>query len=94
MKKIEEVTCIKFEDRSVKYAVNHHQEQVTQVGFSFFALEKTSNKDFIEFRGGGDCHSYAGRQGGSQEIVLASYCAEEHTLVHEVYIVNEAIITQ
>ena len=57
-------------------------------------MKKTSNKDFIEFRGGGDCHSKTGRQGGSQKIVLASYCAEEHTLVHEVYIVIETIITQ
>ena len=28
-----------------------------------------------------------GRQGGSQYIVLASYCSEEHTLIHEVYFV-------
>ena len=42
-------------------------------------------KDFIEFHRGHDCHSLAGRAGGRQEIVLASYCAEEHTLIHEVH---------
>ena len=41
-------------------------------------------KDFIKFHPGGDCHSKAGRQGGGQVIVLASYCAEEHTLIHEI----------
>ena len=45
----------------------------------------TLNKDFIEFSNGFDCHSLAGRDGGRQEIVLSSYCAEEHTLIHEVY---------
>ena len=60
MKKIEEATCIKFEERN-------------------------NQQDFIEFRNGFDCHSLAGRDGGKQEIVLSSYCAEEHTLIHEVY---------
>ena len=43
------------------------------------------NKDFIEFRNGFGCYSLAGRDGGRQDIVLSSYCAEEHTLIHEVY---------
>ena len=48
-------------------------------------IDKTSNKDFIRFIRGFDCHSVAGREGGTQHIVLASYCAKEHTLIHEVY---------
>ena len=48
-----------------------------------------SNKDYIKFLPGGGCHSKVGRQGGSQHIVLASYCSEEHTLIHEVYFVFE-----
>ena len=43
------------------------------------------NKDFIEFRNRFGCYSLAGRVGGRQDIVLSSYCAEEHTLIHEVY---------
>ena len=54
------------------------------VGFS-----KTFYKDFIEFRHGLGCYSLAGRDGGRQGIVLASYCAEEHTLIHEVDFINE-----
>ena len=46
----------------------------------------TSDKDYIEFRhDGGRCSSLAGRKGGAQSIKLAPACAEEHTLVHEVY---------
>ena len=43
------------------------------------------NEDYIEFRHGNGCYSLAGRDGGGQEIVLAPYCAEEHTLIHQVY---------
>ena len=48
---------------------------------------RTLKKDFIEFRNGIGCYSFAGRDGGRQDIILSSYCAEEHTLVHEVYFV-------
>ena len=51
-------------------------------------LKKNSNKDFIEFRNGFGCYSLAGRDGGKQGIVLSSHCAEEHTLIHEVYFAN------
>ena len=94
MEKIEVVTCIKFEDRNK----NYHKERVIEMvdrspwtvlheslhGFEWF-LNITSNKDYIKFIKGFDCHSVAGREGGGQHIVLTSYCAEEHTLIHEVY---------
>ena len=48
-------------------------------------IDITSNKDFIRFLRGFDCHSVAGREGGTQHIVLASDCAKEHILIHEVY---------
>ena len=51
------------------------------------ALEGTSNKDYIEFRHGNGCYSIAGREGGRQFLTLAPFCAEEHTLIHEVYFV-------
>ena len=44
----------------------------------------TSLKDYIEFRHGNACRSFAGRDGQRQEIILAPFCAEEHTLIHEV----------
>ena len=50
------------------------------------------SKDFIEFRNGIGCYSFAGRDGGRQYIVLSSYCAEEHTLIHEVYFVSKTIL--
>ena len=46
-------------------------------------------KDYIKFIGGGGCYTQAGRQGGAHNIILASYCAEEHTLIHEVEFVTE-----
>ena len=39
----------------------------------------------MEFRNGFGCYSLAGRDGGRQDIVLGPYCAEEHTLIHEVF---------
>ena len=42
-------------------------------------------KDYIEFRHGFGCYSLVGRDGHKQDIVLAPYCAEEHTLIHEVF---------
>ena len=41
-------------------------------------------KDYIEFIHGYGCHSLVGRDGKRQYIVLSPYCAEEHTLIHEV----------
>ena len=38
----------------------------------------------MEFRHGNACRSFAGRDGQRQEIILAPFCAEEHTLIHEV----------
>ena len=83
MEKIEEVTCIKFEEKSK----NHHQELVSQflLLISLQTVNKTSGKDFIEFENGNGCYSLAGRDGKKQAIVLFDRCAEEHTLVHEVY---------
>ena len=57
--------------------------------FVLFGKLRTLNKDYIEFHRGFDCHSLAGRDGGKQKIVLASYCKEEHTLIHEVYFLDE-----
>ena len=44
----------------------------------------TREKDYIEFRDGISCYSFAGRVGKRQEIVFFERCAEEHTLIHEV----------
>ena len=41
-------------------------------------------KDYIEFFHGNGCFSFAGRDGKKQQILLGAYCAEEHTLIHEV----------
>ena len=48
---------------------------------------RTSNKDYIEFRHGPGCSSSVGRNGGPQSINLGPQCAEERTLIHEVYFV-------
>ena len=50
-----------------------------------FIRNKTSGKDYIEFQNGNGCYSLAGRNGKKQAIVLFDRCAEEHTLIHEVY---------
>lgn len=63
----------------IKYTVN----------FAHNTLKGTSLKDFIRFRHGLSCHSLAGREGHEQDIVLAPFCAEEHTLVHEVTFVHK-----
>ena len=41
-------------------------------------------KDYIKFRDGISCYSFAGRVGKRQEIVFFERCADEHTLIHEV----------
>ena len=86
MKKIESVTCIKFEERSK----NQHQELFfyiePKLSLSFyFEFEKNSVKDYIEFWHGRGCYSSAGRVGQRQYITLSPKCAEEHTLIHEVF---------
>ena len=96
MKTIESVTCIKFEERSK----NQHQELFYRpnrrpygdhsatkwLSLSFyFEFEKNSVKDYIEFWHGRGCYSSAGRIGQRQYITLSPKCAEEHTLIHEVF---------
>ena len=54
-------------------------------------LNKILNKDYIEFRHGHSCYSLAGRRGQKQEIVLSPLCAEEHTLIHEVYFLIDQV---
>ena len=94
MKKIEEVTCIKFEERSK----NNHQEPISEIvllenficeDILVLLNKETSYKDYIEFQNGNSCYSFAGRDGQKQAIVLFELCAEEHTLIHEVYFVIE-----
>ena len=101
MKKIEEVTCIKFEDRSK----TNHKELVQLIvtkkykprllinhlthEYSWFSLNL--KKDYIEFRDGNGCRSLVGRAGQKQEIILIKYCAEEHTLIHEVHLFIKGI---
>ena len=89
MEKIENATCIKFEDRNQ----NQHKETVrteihriftiTQFEFKPVFIE-TWYKDYLEFFHGNDCHSNIGRKGRKQQIILSPKCAEEHTLIHEV----------
>ena len=51
-----------------------------------FPRNKTSKKDFIEFSPAKRrCYSLVGRDVGKQYINLASGCAKEHTLIHEVH---------
>ena len=44
-------------------------------------------KDFLNFRHANGCQSVVGRDGGAQDLGLAPFCAEEHTLIHEVNII-------
>ena len=99
MLEIEKKTCIRFEDR-IK---NLHQEpvlvilDVKQAIYPVYKkilvvlLNKTLNKDFIEFRLGKGCYSSVGRDGKRQFIVLNPRCAEKHTLIHEVISVKSKI---
>ena len=51
--------------------------------------DRTLNKDFLDFRNSRrGCYSMSGRNGGAQTMGLATFCAEETTLIHEVYFVN------
>ena len=59
---------------------------------SFLHQSITGKKDYIEFRDGISCHSFAGRAGQRQEIVLFERCAEEHTLIHEVHIISHHVL--
>ncbi|XP_078373959.1 meprin A subunit beta-like [Oculina patagonica] len=47
-------------------------------------VRRTTEKDYIEFFKGGGCWSYVGRQGGMQQISLASGCWYQGTVVHEI----------
>ena len=83
MKKIEAVTCIKFEERSK----NQHKEMTQNKALYTFTSPKKyfeSLKDNIEFISGSECSSKAGRQNGIQYIRLHPLCAQEYLLVHEV----------
>ena len=100
MKKIEEVTCIKFDNGNKQnhqellyFSKSNTRSLICKVNDRcWFLKNETCNKDFIEFRHGLGCYSLAGRDGGRQGIVLASYCAEEHTLIHEVHISERYIL--
>ena len=88
MEKIENVTCIKFEDK----IRNQHQEPfLLDEAVLKCQLDrdmvKISKKDYIEFEHGRSCHSFIGRQGLEQEIVLSRFC-EEQNVIHEVYFVS------
>ena len=48
---------------------------------------RTSNKDHIEFRSGIQCYSMTGRVGRIQDLALSPRCAQEYTLIQEVYFV-------
>ena len=100
MEKIEKETCIKFEERQINQhkelvslitiytqvlAFSIHSYNSKSLGPRPHFTYDTSAKDYIEFRQGKlTCHSLAGRSGQKQDIVLSSYCAKEHTLIHEV----------
>jgi len=47
-------------------------------------VRRTTEKNYIEFFEGGGCWSYVGRQGGMQQISLASGCWHQGTVVHEI----------
>ena len=105
MQKIEEETCIRFDNQTK----NPQQDSVLSHNSIFWIsiigilvvpsryhrygvkhLLKTHDKDYIEFKNGFmECHSKVGRQGLKQEIVLAPQCAEEHTIVHEVCFLHD-----
>ena len=50
-------------------------------------------KDYIEFFHGNNCRSFVGRNGKMQEIYLAPFCDEEHTLIHEVTFIRTNRVT-
>ena len=56
--------------------------------YQIWTLDMEPLKDYIEFFHGNGCFSFAGRDGQRQKITLAAYCAEEHTLIHEVSFFN------
>ena len=62
--------------------------------FARFELKAFSTfvKDYIEFRHGRGCYSLIGRKGSRQEINFSPYCAEEHTLIHEVRLITAKIL--
>ena len=83
---------IGFIDYTIVYTVYNIQYIIYCI---YYSRHGTSDKDYIEFRhDGGRCSSLAGRKGGAQSIKLAPACAEEHTLVHEVYLVIQTWVFQ
>ena len=47
-------------------------------------VERTKQRDYIDFYVGAGCHSQVGRKGGKQEISLANACWHSHIVCHEV----------
>ena len=45
-------------------------------------------KDFLNIRRARGCYSLTGRDGGAQLLGLDEPCAQEHTLIHEVRLMN------
>ena len=62
----------------------HESERSNHLIYMKFEFEMEPLKDYIEFFHGNGCFSFAGRDGKKQKITLGAYCAEEHTLIHEV----------
>ena len=49
-------------------------------------VERTAEKDFLEFNRGTECSSNVGREGnGKQRVVLGHDCFTPRTLIHEVW---------
>ena len=67
------------------YCVIHMIHMLSQgSNYRHYLRDGTFLKDYIEFFHGKGCFSFAGREGKKQRTILAPYCAEEHTLIHEV----------
>ena len=47
-------------------------------------VERTNQRDYIDFYVGAGCHSLVGREGGKQKISLGQGCWHPHVVSHEV----------
>jgi len=47
-------------------------------------VQRSNQRDYIDFFVGGGCYSQVGRRGGRQEISLGNGCWYSHTVSHEV----------
>lgn len=65
--------------RSRVDAAIDHWEQNTKLVF----VPRTNESDYVDFVSGTGCSSYAGRQGGRQEITLENNCSTGNT-IHEI----------